>query len=302
MNAKSPSYPVRSMTGFARVSCCSHGIELDLEARSVNHRFFDVAIKGPRRYAIAERDIKAVLQKLHRRGRVEISLSRRVVREEVEAVEVLPSSLDRYVQMYGAACRRYGVSSENLGSFIGQVLLREDESRDEGAPSDEEMAVVLRAVEELSEALAVMRESEGAALVQDLSKRLALLGKARASIAQLAEAGPARLQERLRERLKALAPEISVDPERLATEVAFLADRIDVAEELSRLAIHLDKFQHTLAGEADGVGRKLDFLTQEIGRELNTVGSKAQDAQIQGLVVEAKAELERIREQVQNIE
>jgi uncharacterized protein (TIGR00255 family) len=302
MNAKSPSYPVRSMTGFARVSCGSHGIELDLEARSVNHRFFDVAIKGPRRYAIAERDIKAVLQKLHRRGRVEISLSRRVVREEVEAVEVLPSSLDRYVQMYGAACRRYGVSSENLGSFIGQVLLREDESRDEGAPSDEEMAVVLRAVEELSEALAVMRESEGAALVQDLSKRLALLGNARASIAQLAAAGPARLQERLRERLKALAPEIAVDPERLATEVAFLADRIDVAEELSRLAIHLDKFQHTLAGEADGVGRKLDFLTQEIGRELNTVGSKAQDAQIQGLVVEAKAELERIREQVQNIE
>lgn len=302
MSVKSSSHPLRSMTGFARVSCGAHGIELDLEARSVNHRFFDVTIKGPRLYTMAERDIKAVLQRLHRRGRIELSLSRRVVREDSEVAGELPSTLDRYVRMYGAACRRYGVSSENLGSFIGQVLLREEGAGDEVAPSDEEMSMVLKAVEELSEALAVMRETEGSALAHDLLKRLASIGKTRESIARSAEAGPARLQERLRDRLKALAPEITVDPERLATEVAFLADRIDVAEELSRLAIHLEAFQNTLGGEADGVGRKLDFLTQEIGRELNTIGSKAQDAQIQGMVVDAKAELERIREQVQNIE
>jgi uncharacterized protein (TIGR00255 family) len=99
-----------------------------------------------------------------------------------------------------------------------------------------------------------------------------------------------------------LAPDVVVDPERLATEVALMADRVDVSEEISRLEIHIQQFRKTLEGHPDGVGRKLDFLTQELGRELNTIGSKAQDAGVQGLVVEAKAEVERIREQIQNVE
>jgi uncharacterized protein (TIGR00255 family) len=112
-----------------------------------------------------------------------------------------------------------------------------------------------------------------------------------------------RIKERLMERVALLAPEVRVDPERVALEVALLADRVDVSEELSRLEIHCSRFALILKqGSKDGVGRTLDFITQEIGRELNTIGSKAQDAVVQGVVVEAKAELERIREQVQNIE
>ena len=111
-----------------------------------------------------------------------------------------------------------------------------------------------------------------------------------------------RLRERLLERLALITADIKADPERMALEVALLADRVDVSEELSRLEIHMQQFLKTLQGHPDGVGRKLDFLTQEIGREFNTTGSKAQDALVQGLVVDAKAELERIREQVQNIE
>jgi uncharacterized protein (TIGR00255 family) len=107
----------------------------------------------------------------------------------------------------------------------------------------------------------------------------------------------------MQERLSALAPEVVIQPERLAQEVALLADRIDISEELSRLDIHLSQSALLIRdGHADGVGRKLDFMTQEIGRELNTIASKAQDAYVQGIVVEAKAELERIREQVQNVE
>jgi uncharacterized protein (TIGR00255 family) len=113
---------------------------------------------------------------------------------------------------------------------------------------------------------------------------------------------PARLRERLVERIRLIAPDVRADDQRFAAEVAFLSDRIDISEELSRAGIHLAAFREALKGEAEGVGRKLDFLTQEIGREFNTIGSKAQDAAVQGLVVEAKAELERIREQVQNIE
>ncbi len=290
------------MTGFSRVSFGGHGVELDVEVRSVNHRFLDVVVKGPRAYASFERDIKTIFQRLHRRGRIEVSIARRVVADAGE-VEVLPASIDRYVKLYGAACKRYGISTDSLGPFIGQVLLREGNLVEEGVlVPEEEVAVLLRVVDEASEALAVMRESEGAALVGDLSKRLEVLEGQVSSIQGMSGSAPVRLRERLAERIKLIAPDVRVDEQRFAAEVAFLCDRIDISEEISRARIHIAAFGLALKGGAEGVGRKLDFLTQEIGREFNTIGSKAQDAAVQGVVVDAKAELERIREQVQNIE
>jgi uncharacterized protein (TIGR00255 family) len=302
MATKQKAATVRSMTGFSRVSFGGHGVELDVEVRSVNHRFLDVVVKGPRIYTSFERDIKAIIQKLHRRGRIEVSIARRTVATGGD-VDVLPASIDRYVKLYGAACRKYGLSNESLGAFIGQVLLREGNAADEGLDvAEEEVAVLLRVVDEASEALSVMRESEGAGLVADILKRLSGLEKFVAQIERVKGAAPTRLRERLLERIALLSPDINVDPQRFAAEVAFLSERIDISEELARLGIHLSGFKDGLKGDSDGVGRKLDFLTQELGREFNTIGSKAQDAEIQGLVVEAKAELERIREQVQNIE
>lgn len=302
MATKQKASTVRSMTGFSRVSFGGHGVEIDVELRSVNHRFLDVVVKGPRIYASFERDIKAIIQKLHRRGRIEVSIARRAISNAGE-VDVLPASIDRYVKLYGAACRKYGLSTDSLGAFIGQVLLREGNGADEGLDvAEEEVAVLLRVVDEASEALSVMRESEGAGLVSDVHKRLSALERSVQSIERLRDGAPARLRERLLERVTLLAPDIKVDPQRFAAEVAFLSERIDISEELSRLAIHVSGFKDALKGESEGVGRKLDFLTQELGREFNTIGSKAQDAGIQGLVVDAKAELERIREQVQNIE
>ncbi len=293
---------VRSMTGFSRVSFGGHGVELDVEVRSVNHRFLDVVVKGPRCYSSFERDIKNIFQRLHRRGRIEVSITRRPVADGGDA-EVLPASIDRYVKLYGAACKRYGVSTDSLGAFIGQVILREGNLVDESSlvPEDE-VGVLLRVMDEASEALSVMRESEGSALHGDLSKRLEILEGQVSAIQGMSAVAPARLRERLVERIRLIAPDVRADDQRFAAEVAFLSDRIDISEELSRAGIHLAAFREALKGEAEGVGRKLDFLTQEIGREFNTIGSKAQDAAVQGLVVEAKAELERIREQVQNIE
>lgn len=298
---KSPGI-LRSMTGFSRVSLGGHGVELDVEVRSVNHRYLDVVVKGPRCYSSFERDIKSIFQRLHRRGRIEVSITRRSVAEGRDA-EILPASIDRYVKLYGAACKRYGLSTDSLGAFIGQILLREGNLVDEGSlVSEEEVGALLRVIDEASEALSVMRESEGAALHLDLSRRLDILGEQVTSIQGLSSAAPSRLRERLLERIGSLAPDVRIDEQRFAAEVAFLSDRIDISEEISRARIHLAAFKEALKGDAEGVGRKLDFLTQEIGRECNTIGSKAQDAAVQGLVVEAKAELERIREQVQNIE
>jgi len=302
MTAKGRSGSLRSMTGFSRVSFGGHGVELDVEVRSVNHRFLDVAVKGPRCYSTFERDIKSIFQRLHRRGRIEVSITRRAVDEGAQS-EVLPASVDRYVKLYGAACKRYGVSTDTLGSFLGQVILREGGLAEEvSLVPEEEVGVLLRVIDEASEALSVMREGEGAALGQDLSKRLQVLEGQLSSIQSLSGAAPARLRERLAERIRLVAPEIKVDEQRFAAEVAFMCDRIDISEEISRAGIHVAAFREALKGDAEGVGRKLDFLIQEIGREFNTIGSKAQDATVQGVVVEAKAELERIREQVQNIE
>jgi uncharacterized protein (TIGR00255 family) len=290
------------MTGFSRVSFGGHGVELDVEVRSVNHRFLDVVVKGPRCYSSFERDIKTIFQKLHRRGRIEVSISRRAVVDTSNG-DAFPPSIGRYMKLYGAACKRYGLSTDSLGAFLGQVLLREGSLSDEGVDiPEDEVAVFLRVIEEGSEALSVMRENEGAGLYADLSKRLDILERHVNSVQGMSGAAPARLRERLVERIRLIAPEVRVDEQRFAAEVAFLSDRIDISEELARTRIHLAAFRESLKGESDGVGRKLDFLTQEIGREFNTIGSKAQDAAIQGVVVDAKAELERIREQVQNIE
>lgn len=302
MGTPSKVRSVRSMTGFSRVSFGGHGVELDVEVRSVNHRYLDVVVKGPRCYASFERDIKNTLQKLHKRGRIEVSIVRRGVLDGVET-EVLPASVDRLVRLYGAACRRYGVSTDSLGAFIGQVLLREGTALDEGSEiAEEEVGVLLRVIEEASDALAVMREREGDGLVADISKRLAAIEGYVTAVERSKGASQSKLRERLLERIGAVAPELKIDEQRFAAEVAFLCDRADVTEEIARIGIHLTGFKAALKGDVEGIGRKLDFLTQELAREFNTIGSKAQDAEIQGLVVDAKAELERVREQVQNIE
>jgi uncharacterized protein (TIGR00255 family) len=168
--------------------------------------------------------------------------------------------------------------------------------------SEDESELVVRVLTDASEALAVMREQEGTWLADDITRRLSAIEAGAMRIAPWAAEAPARFKERLEERLAVLSSEIPIDPARLAQEVAFLADRTDISEELSRLGSHISQFRATLAGHPEGIGRRLDFLIQELGREFNTIGSKAQDARIQSQVVEAKAELEKIREQVQNVE
>jgi uncharacterized protein (TIGR00255 family) len=295
---------VRSMTGFARVTASLAEADLEVEIRSVNHRFFEVSIRGPRAYSSLEREFRGVLQGHHRRGHFDLVLSRRAKTATSNATWIESERFSEAVSAYAAACKRYGVGAGNLAAFIGELLLRDTGLSSEGSEvSDQELVAIKELVERCSELVREDRQVEGCALVSDVEARIALLEAKREAIAVRVNGSSARMRERLSERLTALAPEVRVDPERLALEVAILADRIDVSEELSRLAIHLKQFVKLLhQGHADGIGRKLDFMVQEIGRELNTTGSKAQDAEVQGIVVDAKAELERIREQVQNIE
>ena len=190
-----------------------------------------------------------------------------------------------------------------MADFIGELVLRDGMAgEDSDLLSQDETFNLLRIISEASEALVVMRETEGLGLVSDIVQRLSTIESLRSEIGVIMEGAPTRIKERMEERLKVVASDLRLDPERLALEVALLAERVDVSEELARLDIHLAQFRATLKGHLDGIGRKLDFMTQEIGRELNTVASKAQDARVQGFVVDAKVALERIREQVQNVE
>lgn len=294
---------VKSMTGFARVRGSLPSVEIDLEVRSVNSRYLEVVLKGHQRMGSIERDARGILQKLHTRGRIELLFSRRVVAEK-ERSRLEDETIDVLVARYLATCKRYGASSDGLPSFIGSLVMRESSvNGDSYEVPDEEIALIKGLLEQASQVLAGSRRTEGASLVAEIQRRVEILLRCREALERQMSGAPERLKERLLERIALIAPEVKVDPERVALEVALLADRVDVTEELSRLRIHLGEFLSTLEkGSVDGVGRKLDFLTQEIGRELNTIGSKAQDASVQGLVVDSKAELERIREQVQNIE
>jgi len=290
------------MTGFGRSSVTGARADIDVEIRSVNSRFLEIVVKAPRSLSAVEREAKAVLQRLHRRGRFEVILTRRV-RETIDEAEPAWEELDRAVAMYSAACKRYGARGDNLAAFLATLVTKQDVSAVDRAIGDEgELSLAIDALHQASQQLASARETEGKGLYDDISSRVGTLRRLRDQIGDAMSGASVRLRDRMRERLKLLTEEVMVDPIRLAEEVALLADRVDVAEDLSRLEIHLGEFSKTLGGHVDGVGRKLDFLTQEIGRELNTIGSKAQDATVQGFVVDAKTELERIREQVQNVE
>lgn len=295
---------VKSMTGFARVSGVADEVDLEVEIRSVNHRFFECTVRGPRGLWTIERELRALIQQEHKRGRFDVTVSRRPQSSTQALSVVLPKHLQEIVSLYAGACKQLGVGTDGMAHFIGQLILRELGSlSDTSEIPTTELPHIMNLVKRCSEAVRQCREVEGAALVLDIDKRIAVVKALHQVITERVAGGSARLREKMIDRLSVVSQEIRVDPERLASEIAIMADRIDVSEELSRLSIHLSQFSTLLGhGHPEGIGRKLDFMVQEISRELNTIGSKAQDAEVQGSVVEAKAELEKAREQIQNIE
>jgi uncharacterized protein (TIGR00255 family) len=296
-----------SMTGFGRGTAITTVTGtaprprlVVVEVRSVNHRNLDVKVRGRTVDAACEVEIIRVVRAAVARGAVQV-----VVEEEAADSRAGGGTLERMRAAYGAleALRadlkvEAPVSLDTVAAFLRL-------ERDRGLEGALGFAEVEPALGEALRALATTRSVEGAALAVELRDRAAVLGQIGASLrvatAPLAE----RAQKRLVERLAAAAAAVALDPARLAQEAALLADRLDVSEELSRLETHRARLDGLLSGGEDpraSLGRTLDFLLQELGRELNTIGSKSQDAEVASLVIAGKAELEKIREQAQNIE
>jgi uncharacterized protein (TIGR00255 family) len=295
---------IRSMTGFASIGREEGGHRVSVTVKSVNHRFLDIAIKAPQSLAAFESRARAAVQRRLTRGRIELLIALELGGETGHEVVLDQALLRRINQAVGLA-RDKGLVSGGLTPSdmlrIPQVLdIRPTNEGVSGLP-ESAAALVERVLGDALDALVGMRETEGRFLGADLEARLATLAGLVTDIEREAKDGQARLDARLRERLLALPADLVADQAAVAQEVVRFVARSDVDEELTRLRGHFAHWR-ALADGAEPCGRKLDFLVQEMNREINTTGAKAEGPRVTELVIGAKAELERVREQVQNVE
>jgi uncharacterized protein (TIGR00255 family) len=291
------------MTGFGRASFEVDGVAFEVEARSVNHRHLDPRVRLPRVLSDCEGGVKSRIQKAMQRGRVDMS----VVRSAETAAPSL--MVDRAVVAQYLEAARELASEHGLASDLDMASLLTLP----GVSSFQERAIdpervgqsLLPAVDEALAAIDRMRLAEGEALESEVTERLARVEGLVGTLADRSELVQEAVRAKLKKRTQQLAEQTGLlDEARLHQEVVIAADRLDITEELVRLRSHIEQFRSILseANAEVGVGRRLDFLLQELGREANTVGSKANDAPLAHDVVALKTELERIREQVQNVE
>lgn len=289
------------MTGYGRREMSDAGGRFTIEVRSVNNRYIDIQVKAPRGLAVLEQRIRKRVQDRFSRGRFDVYITRNGEKESVGRLVVNETLAGQYIAALRELKARFGLGGEVDLSFLAgfQDLFALTEVKEDMEAVWQVLAEGLaHALKELDD----MRAEEGRALVRDISGRLETIDRLLAAIQDLAPASVEAARKRMSDVLTKLLHE-QPDPVRLAQEIAILAERTDVTEELTRLGSHMVQFRALLADPSgEAVGRKLDFLLQEMGRETNTIASKAMDAQISLSVVNIKAELEKIREQVQNIE
>ena len=287
------------MTGFGAAEGRVGSSRVTVELRSVNHRFFNPTIKLPNAFARWEGDVREALRKQVARGHV--TLFARAERDETRGSSIDEVKFAQHVAQLRELQQRFSLGGElDIGTVLRMPEVFAVGEREEDTGTASELVAI---VDEAARALATMREQEGRRLAAFLDERIAVIEHA---VARIAGRAPQRLVEqrdRLRAAVQELAGGIALDDARLAQEIAVLADRLDVSEELDRFQSHIHAFRAALGeGAPDGVGKRLGFLLQELLREANTTGSKAADAVMLQDVVAIKEELERIREQVENLE
>jgi len=287
---------IKSMTGYGKSSGGGYTVEM----RSVNHKFLDVSVKMPREVLALEARVKKEAGERLSRGRLDVFINRESGAESARSYSLNREAAAQYVSLLRELKEGFGLEGEvDLGLLAS---FREIVTEDEASEDLEDVWGGLAAgVNEALDSLTAMRAEEGSSLHADIITRAdSLLGMVAAIEARSPEVVRA-YAERLRERVTELAEGVGLNEERLAQEIALMAERSDITEEVVRFRSHVSQLKDML--ESDGpVGRKMDFLMQELNRETNTMGSKSQDTRIAHTVVEIKAELEKIREQVQNVE
>ncbi|OEU74792.1 MAG: YicC family protein [Desulfuromonadales bacterium C00003068] len=291
---------IKSMTGYGKGQLVGSDAQYSVEIKTVNHRHIDVSVKCPRALLYLEREIKKHISGRLLRGKVDVFINREST-EEALLTPVLNDALAaEYVKLFTQMSSQYNLSSDIPVSLIAaqrDVIQLREVDMDEDVVRDQLQGALTLAIA----AVEKMRQQEGAALQADIQMRLDLMETLLATIETRSPQVAIEWQQKLQSRLARLLDDVEPDPQRIAQELAIFADRCDICEEVVRFKSHLQQFR-LLFDSAEAVGRQMDFLLQELNRETNTMGSKSNDAELTSHVVMIKAELEKIREQVQNIE
>ena len=291
---------LKSMTGYGRAERTLDGRTVTVELRSVNNRYLDCNVRMPRLYLFAEEGFKAQVQKTISRGKVDVFITLEGAGTQALAVSVNRPVADGYYAALRELAELYGLNGDIPISLLSQfpdVLLAEKAEEDADQTAQEISAALTQALLDFDQ----MRTREGAKLEEDILSRAARIEEL---VEQVKSRSPETVSEyraRLEERMNEVLANLQLDPARILTEAAIFADKVAVDEETVRLTSHIAQLREMLS-QGGAIGRKLDFLIQEFNLEANTIGSKCSDMEIAGLVVEMKAEIEKIREQVQNVE
>lgn len=294
---------IRSMTGFGRGEYQDEVKTITVEIRAVNHRYCDIYVKMPRRYSFAEEKIKALIKSKLLRGKIEVSVS----------VDNFGSSdadirLDKdLAKKYYEALTELGNTCECSENEISLGLLAKMPDVIKGVAAEEDEEAMLKCLTDATEKaiadITSMRETEGQKLVEDIAMRADIIADIRNKIEQRAPELEKEYYVKFKARMEELLDGVAEVPEeRIAVEAAVFADKANITEELVRLDSHINQLRTFLKGNDESIGKKIDFLIQEMNREANTIGSKSNDTEITSHMLNLKAEIEKIREQVQNIE
>lgn len=292
---------IRSMTGYGRATGTFDGMDITLEIKSVNHRYFEFSSRVPRNYGFLDEKLKSFFQGKIARGKVECYLQIDTAGQQETVVKLNSSLAQGYINAYNELSEAFGIENDIKVSDmarVGDIFSVSKEPEDEEKICSDVLSVAEQALERFMD----MRTAEGEKLRDDISSRLDFILEKVSFIEQRSPQTVREYNDKLLARMREVLADVHVDEQRLLTEAAIYADKIAVAEETVRLRSHIDQFRKFFDENGGAIGRKMDFLVQEINREINTIGSKAQDIEIARCVVDVKAEIEKIREQVQNIE
>lgn len=291
---------IKSMTGFGRGKSQTDGMECLVEIKTVNHRYSDVYIKIPRQISFLEDKVREVVSKSVSRGKADVFISFDDFSEDAKSIQIDESLAKAYINTLRQLKDKYSLQDDIAVSLIAKFP---DVLKVEKVEQDEEKIwkLLSEAVDGAVNSLINMRQIEGEGLKNSILEKTDFIENIVKEIGIRAPEVVKEYKSKLENRIKEMMEQQLVDENRMATEVAIFADRCSIDEELVRLSSHINQLRETLK-TGQSVGRKLDFLIQEMNREINTIGSKANDLNITKFVVEIKSELEKIREQIQNIE
>ncbi len=291
---------LKSMTGYGRKKAETEQREISVEIKSVNHRYLDLNIKVPRIYSFLEEAVKAQVSGGTSRGKVDVYVS--VFTKDGKDVRVTPNLplVEEYLNALYQIRDQFSLVDDATLMRVAQLpdaLSIDKEEPDNDAVKGEVLAVVQQALEEYN----AMRQTEGERLCEDIGARAALIGRLVDKVERRSPDSVEEYRQKIAARMQELLGDSEIAEQRILAEAALFADKVSVTEEIVRLRSHLAQLDTMLHADA-AVGRKLDFLVQELNREANTIGSKANDYEVAQTVIEIKAEIEKIREQVQNLE